>query len=82
MRLTRPLRLLPPPPRSKIRGPPAPLRTVPKLRIRVGKAQGGGDGDGVPDGRVCENMSFKGSKNIFLHLQVSPINIDNTTYLS
>ena len=52
LRLTRPLRLLPRPPRSKIRVPLAPLRTAPKLRTRVGKAQGGGDGDGVLGGDV------------------------------
>ena len=73
LRSTRPLRLLPPPPRSKIRGPPAPLRTARKLRTRVGKAQGGGDGDGVPDGRVCEKMSGKGSGII-----VSPIRFDDS----
>ena len=72
LRLTRPLRLLPPPPRSKIHGPPAPLRTVPKLRTRVGKAQGGGDGDGVPDGRVCDNMSCKGSKIIVYMCKFPP----------
>ena len=83
LRLTRPLRLLPRPPRSKTRGPPGPLRTGPKSRIRVGKAQGGGDGDGVPGGDVPKILDDGGDgedhddpKDLRIHSNLLKFSID------
>ena len=88
LRLTRPLRLLPPLLRSKIRGPQAPLRTVPKLRTRVGKAQGGGDGDGVPGGDVPKILDdggdgedYDGPKDLRIHSNLLKFSIDLTVDL-